>query len=74
MYSDAQTTAIMNAGMKALCDTLGVLETELFIANIGNKKFDYTKWRENLWEGLTPRALFEKAAKDYKVPEQVQTV
>jgi hypothetical protein len=74
MYSDVQTSAIMSAGMKALCDTLGALETEIFIANIGNKKFDYTKWRENLWEDLTARELFEKAAKDYKVPERVQTV
>jgi hypothetical protein len=74
MYSDAQTSAIMSAGMKVLYETLGALETEIFITNIGSKKFDYTEWRENLWEDLTPRELFEKAAKNYQVPAGVQRV
>jgi hypothetical protein len=57
-----------------LYETLGALETEIFITNIGSKKFDYTEWRENLWEELTPRELFEKAAKNYQAPAGVQRV
>jgi hypothetical protein len=74
MYSDAQTSAIMSAGMKVLYETLGALETEIFIANIGSKRFDYAEWRTNLWEDLTPRELFEKAAKNYQAPAGVQRV
>ena len=62
MYSDVQTSAIMNGGMRVLREHLGIIESEIFIANIGNNKFDYTKWRENLWEGLTAAELFERAA------------
>jgi hypothetical protein len=37
-------------------------ETEIFIVNIKNKGFDYTEWRENLWEDMTAEELFAKAA------------
>ena len=72
MYSDVQTSAIMSAGMKALSDTLGAIETEIFITTIGRNTFDYTKWRENLWEDLTTQELFERAGKGYKPPDRVQ--
>ena len=57
-----QTSAIMTAGMKLLRDNLGLIETEIFIVNIKNKGFDYTKWRENLWEDVSTAELFAKAA------------
>jgi hypothetical protein len=60
-----QTTAIMTAGMKLLNEYLGSIETEIFITNVKNQGFDYTKWRENLWEDLTVSELFQKAA-DYE--------
>ena len=63
MATDVQTAAIMSAGMKLLRENLGVVETEIFIMKIGSNDFDYTKWRENLWKGLTPRELFDRAAK-----------
>ena len=62
MNHDAQTDAILSAGMKLLCDNLGAIETEIFIATIGRGDFDYTKWRENLWEDLAPEELFDRAA------------
>jgi hypothetical protein len=74
MYSDVQTSAIISAGMKLLRENLGVLESEIFLATIGGNTFDYTKWRENLWEDLSPAELFERAAKaedKYGVPESV---
>lgn len=57
-----QTSAIMLAGMKLLNDNLGSIETEIFITNVKNHGFDYTQWRENLWEDLTLNELLQKAA------------
>ena len=74
MDGDAQTAAIMSAGMRLLRENLGVVGTEIFIKKIGSRNFDYTKWRENLWEELAPRELFERAARttaDYTPPEGV---
>jgi enterochelin esterase-like enzyme len=77
MTGNVQTLAIMSAGMKALRETLGILEAEIFITNIKTPGHDYTKWRENLWEDLTLRELLEKAAeaeKNHGVPEGVVRV
>ena len=77
MYTDFQTSAIMSAGMKLLRENLGTIESEIFIANISSNKLDYTKWRENLWEDLTPEELFESAAKieeEYGVPEGIEII
>ena len=77
MYSDVQTSAIMNAGMRILRENLGVIESEIFIINIGNNKFDYTKWRENLWDDLTTEELFERAAateETYGIPKGVEVI
>ena len=77
MYTDVQTSAIMSAGMKLLRENLGIIEAEIFITIIGSNKFDYTKWRENLWEDLTPQALFEHAAKTeekYGIPEGIEVI
>ena len=77
MTGNIQTSAIMSAGMKVLRETLGILEAEIFITNIKNTGFDYTKWRENLWEDLTLRELLERAAKaeeKYGVPKGVEIV
>ena len=62
MIDNMQTSAIMTAGMKLLRENLGLIETEIFIVNIKNKGFDYTEWRENLWEDITTEELFAKAA------------
>lgn len=77
MYGDMQTAAIISAGMKLLRDNLGAIETEIFISKISSNEFDYTKWRENLWEDLTPQELFEHAAKaeeKYGVPKGVEVI
>ena len=77
MTSDVQTAAIVSAGMKLLRDNLGALETEIFITKIGSNDFDYTKWREHLWEGLTARELFDRAAKtaeEYAPPEGIDVL
>lgn len=77
VYNNAQTSAIMTAGMRLLREHLGVVESEIFITNIGSSKFDYTKWRENLWEDLTPAGLFERAAateEKYGIPKGVEVI
>jgi hypothetical protein len=61
MYRDVQTAAILSAGMKLLRENLGVVETEIFLVNVKNPGFDYTLWRENLWEGMTLDELLRKA-------------
>ena len=77
MNGDAQTAAIISAGMRLLRENLGVVGTEIFIMKIGSRDFDYTKWRENLWEELTPRELFERAAMttaEYRPPEGIAII
>ena len=32
---------------------MGVVEAEKFISIINREKLDYTKWRQNLFEGMT---------------------
>ncbi|MCL1882921.1 MAG: hypothetical protein FWF81_04115 [Defluviitaleaceae bacterium] len=63
MTETMQTSAILSAGMKLLRENLGLIETEIFLVNTKNKGFDYTEWRENLWEDMTAKELFAKAAK-----------
>ena len=62
-HRDSQTAAIVSAGMKLLKENLGVVESEIFITEVANNDFDYTKWREELWEDITAEELFERARK-----------
>ena len=74
MTNDVHISAIMSAGMKALRETLGTGEAEIFIVNIKNPRVDYTKWRENLWEDVTLHELLERATeaeKKYGIPANV---
>ena len=74
MYRDVQTAAIMNAGMKLLRENLGVVEAEIFVTTLKNTGFDYTQWRQGLWEDLTIDEIFLKAAnaeKKYGVPDRI---
>ena len=77
MNGDIQTSAIMSAGLRLLRQHLGVVETEIFISVISTSEFDYTEWRENLWENLSPRELFESASeveRNYTVPARVNVI
>ena len=46
-------TAIRCEAMKLLVEKLGLVETGIFIHDIKNDKFDYTEWRQDLWNDLT---------------------
>ena len=56
-------TVLRQEGMDALIEKLGKVDAERFISLIIKEPFDYTKWQENLFEGITVRELNEKAMK-----------
>jgi hypothetical protein len=74
---DVQTEAIISAGMKLLRKHPGVIETEIFISKVNRKGFDYTKWRENLYEDMSLKELLDHAAetaKDYVPPKSAKII
>lgn len=46
-------TEIKIKGMKVLSNELGLVEAERFITLIQRDRFDYTKWRQDLFEGMS---------------------
>ncbi len=58
MISDIE---IMSRGIDCLLEKLGVVETERFIAVINREKFDYTKWQQQKFEGLSSEEFNEAA-------------
>ncbi|HMW05924.1 MAG TPA: hypothetical protein PK079_10570 [Leptospiraceae bacterium] len=54
-------TEIRLEGMKILFSNMDIVEAEKFISIIQRDKFDYTKWRQKLYEGLSVRELSKKA-------------
>ncbi len=56
-------TEIRLEGMKILFANMDIVEAEKFISIIQRDRFDYTKWRQNLYEGLSVRELSRKAMK-----------
>jgi hypothetical protein len=54
-------TEIKIAGFELLSKNLGMVEAERFIALIQREKFDYTKWRESLFSGLSGEEISKMA-------------
>ncbi len=52
---------IKMSGFEILNHNLGMVETERFITLIQREKFDYTKWRENLFNGLSGKEISKSA-------------
>jgi len=48
-------------GFQALKEKLGPVEFERFIVIINRERFDYTKWRKNLFEDLPLEELASQA-------------
>ena len=48
-------------GFEILNNKLGMVETERFVALIQRENIDYTKWRKNLFKGLSGKEISEKA-------------
>ncbi len=59
-------TLIIQEAMKALHATLTPVEIERFIVMLNREQFDYTQWRENLWQDETLESLSCKAQAYYE--------
>ncbi len=55
-------TEIRTLGYQALETALGTVEAERFITLVLREPFDYTAWRQNLWEGQDVRTISAAAA------------
>ena len=56
------TMEIMNRGMNCLIQQMGIVDAEKFISLINREKFDYTKWRQNLFENMSLDDINKEAA------------
>jgi len=52
--------------METLVENLGLVEAERFIALMNREGFDYTKWRQDLWEGKTVEEVSSLAMSRFK--------
>lgn len=55
-------TLIRIEGMEALTEKLGLVEAERFIMLIRREPFDYTRWRESQFEGMSIEAISAEAS------------
>jgi len=62
MYTE---TVLRNTAMRLLINNLGNIEAERFIMLINREPFDYTKWQQNLFDGMSVRELSQAAMKEY---------
>lgn len=61
MTDNMQNAAIVSAGMNLLREKLGLIECEIFISSIRQDHFDYTKWRESLFEDMSIQEIHDNA-------------
>jgi len=50
-------TILLDTGMDILVERLGLVNAERFIYLVNKEPFDYTKWQQNLFEGMTGREI-----------------
>ena len=58
-------SVLLNKGMKLLIENLGNVEAEKFISLIIKEPFDYTKWQQSLYEGMSIEEISNRAMKLY---------
>ena len=56
------TVELLDKGMKCVREGLGDIESEEFIAIVMRERFDYTKWQENLYDGMSLEEISAEAA------------
>ena len=59
-------TQIRSEGMMALIDRLGPVEATRFMTLVQREGFDYTRWREDLFEGKTVDQIADMARREKK--------
>lgn len=57
-------TELKLKGFELLRGSLGMVELEKFISLIQLEKFDYTKWRQNLFSDLSGEEISKMAMKN----------
>lgn len=62
-------TEIKVKGMKALSNDLGLVEAERFVSLIQRDRFDYTKWRQDLFQGMSGDQISQMATEYTKKNE-----
>lgn len=62
-------TEIKVKGMKALSNDLGLVEAERFVSLIQRDRFDYTKWRQDLFQGMSGDQISKLATEFAKKSE-----
>ena len=63
-------TEIKVKGMKALSNDLGLVEAERFVTLIQRERFDYTKWRQDLFQGMSGDQISQLATEFAKKSEE----
>ena len=58
-------TVLRDDGMRVLSEQLGLVEAERFIALMRREPFDYSQWRQGLFQD-TPLSIFLHDAQDYR--------
>jgi hypothetical protein len=58
-------TVLKDKGLRILSEQLGLVEAERFIALMRREPFDYTEWRQGLFEGV-PLDKFLSDAQKYR--------
>lgn len=54
-------TEIRSLGFQVLFKYMDIIEAEKFISIINREKFDYTEWRQTLFEDMTIEEISKKA-------------
>lgn len=62
-------TEIKVKGMKALSNDLGLVEAERFVSLIQRDRFDYTKWRQDLFQDMSGDQISQMATEYMKKTE-----
>ena len=68
-------TEIKLRGFELLSRNMGLVDAERFICLIQRERFDYTKWRQTLFEGVTGEEIsrramvFQRNDKEHKVTD-----
>ncbi|MCL1878538.1 MAG: hypothetical protein FWF80_06745 [Defluviitaleaceae bacterium] len=62
MYNN---TVLKDKGMRILAEQLGLVEAERFIVLMRREPFDYTRWRQGLFNN-TPLDIFLADAQNYR--------
>jgi len=56
-------TEIKMRGLDALTNSLGLVDAERFVFLLQRDRLDYTKWRQNLFAGLSGEEISRQAMK-----------